>query len=219
MKRNIAFWTRYTWEVAGVALALVVVFSLMLAVGTDGVQWSLLASMLPYLLAVVAMFVIVIVNTSSHILYIPLLIGMGETRRNVFLGYQFHRALTAVGTLVLCALIWLVIPGEVSRSGLKSLPTLAAALVLASSLGGILGTLYVKWKWLSVIVLTVFAMGGGFFGAFVGSGAVDILDEETIQITSLLERTPLWLVLAALGVLTADMILQWMLLRRREVRL
>jgi len=220
VKRNLKFWTRYAWECAGVTLALAAVLSVIAVVGAEGLDLRTFAAVVPYYLCVGAVFCVLMVNPGTHSLYMPLLLSMGETRRNVLLGFHYFRALMIAATLALCALIWLVAPGEASGMGLRSLPTLFCVLLAASNLGSILGTLFTKWKWLGTVIIIVicgFAGGTmGFAGVSMGEG---VAVAKTMELAAYLTATPWPLAAAALASLGLDAAFHWALLRRQEVKL
>lgn len=220
MKRNISFWTRYTWESMEVNLGMTGIFALLTLFGADQVQLQQFAAAVPYLLCVAAIFGMLMINTGSQTLYVPLLLSMGETRRNVLLGFHYYRTLIISVTLALCALVWLVAPGEVSAIGLSSIPTILCVLVIAASVGSILGTLFVKWKWLGMVVIIVLCGG---FGGMMGMTAVNMAKgidlAVAVELAGLLAKLPWWLIAAAAGFLALDVAFQWLLLRRQEVKL
>ena len=221
MKRNLRFWTRYTWETMGVELGATVLLAVLALFGADGLDWSFFASTVPLFLCISAMFGIVMINSGSQSLYVPLLISMGETRRNVFWGFHYFRALVIAVTLALCALIWLAAPGEVSTAGLRSLPTLLCVLAAVSALGSIMGTIFTRWRWAGMILIIIICGGGGGMlgatGAIAANGGFSQAD--TLMLVSYLMKTPWWLAAAALAAVALDAAFQWVLLRKQEVRL
>lgn len=220
MKRNLKFWTRYTWETLGVDMALMAVLAVLVIFGAEGLNWRLFAATMPYFLCFGAIFGMILINTGAQSLYVPLLLSMGETRRNVLLGFHYYRTLIISVTAALCALIWLLVPGELSSTGLRSIPTLLCVLIAASSFGSILGTILVKWKWLGTILVVLFCGGlGGVLGATGASMAKGLAIADTLDLASYLTRTPWWLILAALASLGLDVAFQGLILRRQEVRL
>lgn len=219
MRRNLRFWTRYACESAVVELALTAVFTLIVVFGADGLDFKALASVGPYFFCFAAIFTIMMINTGSQSLYVPLLLAMGETRRNVLLGFHYFRALIIAVMLALCAAVWLLAPGDVSAVGLRSIPTILCVLVIASAMGSIMGTIFVKWKWAGMILIILLCgLGGGVVG-FAGSMAGNFLTARTFEIASHLAALPWWLPAAALAALALDVGFQWMLLRRQEVKL
>ena len=220
MKRNLKFWTRYTWETGSAILGLAAIFAVLTAFGAEGLELGLFASVVPYYLCMSAIFIMLMINTGSQVLYVPLLLSMGELRRNVLLGFHYYRALIIAVTTVLCALIWLLIPGEVSSIGLRSIPTILCVLILAASAGSIMGTLFSKWKWLGIIIMVLICGGAGGMAGFAGVTAVEGFSlGDTAKMVSYLLTLPWWLITAMLVSLAADVAFQWLLLRRQEVKL
>lgn len=220
MKRSLRFWTRYTWESMAVLLGAMAALAVLSLLGADREQMADFAAQLPYLLCASAIFGLMMINTGSQTLYIPLLLSMGETRRNVLLGFHYYRTLIISVTLALCALIWLLIPGEVSSAGLRSIPTILCVLVASSSMGSILGTLFTKWKWLATVIIIILCGGAGGAVGFMGVAASDSrVITETLEMAAHLEALPWWLALTAVAALALDVAFQWMLLRRQEVKL
>lgn len=220
MKRNLRFWTRFTGESAAGELVVVAVLLAITTLGADRLQLEVVASVVPYFLCVSAVLCMIMINLSCHTLYIPLLLSLGETRRNIFFGFHYYRALIITVTLALSALIWALAPCDISSIGLHSMPTLLTVLVIASSLGGIMGTLFTKWKWVGMILVVLICGGmGGCMVFFFAGGATELLSADIAKLVSLFLALPWWLVLAAAVLFLLDMGFQWLLLRRQEVRL
>lgn len=220
MKRNLKFWTRYTWETGSGILILTAVFALFNIFGAEGLDFELFVSTVPYFLCFSAIFIMLMINIGSQSLYVPLLLSMGELRRNVLLGFHYYRTLIIGATVVICALVWLLIPGEASSIGLRSIPTLLCILIFAASAGSIMGTLFVKWKWVGIILIIIICGGmGGTVGALSVNAMEGFSLVNTIAVASVLQTLPWWLAVAALAALAADVAFQWLLLRRQEVKL
>ena len=221
MKRNLKFWTRYTWESAGATLTCTAVLAVISLFSAEGLDFGTFAMVVPYYLVLSSIFMMLMINTGCQTLYVPLLLSMGETRRNVLLGFHYYRALIIAVTMAACALIWLLTPGEVSAIGLRSIPTLLCVLLIASAVGSIMGTVFVKWKWLGMVVIILLCgvAGGvvGFAGEAVASGKMSLA--KTVDIVAHLETLPWWLLAAVPVSLGLDILFQWLLLRRREVKL
>ena len=218
MKRNLRFWTRYTWECTGLVLCVTVVLAALCAFSEENLDVRTFATATPYFLCVSAVFCILMGNSGTHTLYVPLLLSMGETRKNVLAGFLYFRGLIIAVTTALCALIWLAAPGEASAVGLRSIPTILCVLVTCSNLGSIMGTLFVKWKWAGMIVIIIICgVGGGLVG--FASAAGGVLLTNALELAVYLAATPWWLAAVAAVSLGLDLGFQWLLLRRREVKL
>jgi len=218
VKRNLRFWTRYTWECTGVVLCITVVLAALCAFSEENLDVRTFATATPYFLCVSTVFCILMGNSGTHTLYVPLLLSMGETRKNVLAGFLYFRGLIIAVTTALCALIWLAAPGEASAVGLRSIPTILCVLVTCSNLGSIMGTLFVKWKWAGMIMIIIICgVGGGLVG--FASAAGGVLLTNALELAVYLAATPWWLAAAAAVSLGLDLGFQWLLLRRREVKL
>lgn len=220
MKRNLKFWTRYTWESAEVVLGATAVLAVISLFSAEGLDFATFAAVMPYYLCIAAIFVMMMINSGSQTLYVPLLLSMGETRRNVLLGFHYYRLLIIAATLALCSAVWLLMPGEVSSVGLRSIPTLLCVLLIASALGSIMGTIFVKWKWAgTVLIILLCGVAGGTVG-FAGAASDKFLDTARLAgVLSHLETLPWWLLAAVVVALALDIAFQWLLLRRQEVKL
>lgn len=220
MKRNLKFWTRYTWECTGMVLAVTAVLAVIAAFGAEGLDLRALATVVPYFLCIGAVFCIMVGNSGTQTLYVPLLLSMGETRRNVLLGFHYFRALIIAVMLALCAAVWLLAPREVSAVGLRSIPTILCVLVIASAMGSIMGTVFVRWKWAGMILIILLCgLGGGMVGLAGSMTDGNFLTAKTLEVASHLTALPWWLLAAAAVSLALDVGFQWMLLRRQEVKL
>ena len=221
MKRNLRFWSRYTWESAGATLTCAAVLAVISLFGAEGLDFGTFAMVVPYYLVLSSIFMMLMINTGCQTLYVPLLLSMGETRRNVLLGFHYYRALIIAVTMAACAVIWLLAPGEVSAIGLRSIPTILCVLLIAAAVGSVMGTLFVKWRWLSMVIIILICGGAGgvvgFAGEAVASGKMSLA--KTVDIVSHLMELPWWLLAAAPVSLGLDILFQWLLLRRQEVKL
>lgn len=220
MKRNLKFWTQFTWENAGAVLVCAAVLAVISLFSAEGLEVATFATVMPYYLCLAAIFMMMMVNSGSQAVYVPLLLSMGETRRNVLLGFHYYRLLIIAVTLAACSLIWLLVPGEVSAIGLRSIPTILCVLLIASALGSIMGTIFVKWKWVgTVLIILLCGVAGGTVG-FAGAASDKFLDTARLAgVLSHLETLPWWLVAAVPVFLALDIAFQWLLLRRQEVKL
>jgi len=219
MRRNLKFWTRYTWESSYTQLGVVAVLAVFTAIGAEGLDWGLFASVIPYFLIISAVFCMILINYSSQLLYVPLLISMGETRRNIFFGFHYYRLLITSATVLLCALIWLLVPGEVSAVGLRSIPTILTVLVISSAMGSLMGTAFSKWKWVSALFIMLVAGAGGGMAGYTIMDGLRLEEASTLELAVYLEKLPWWLVAAAVVILAIDVAFHWSLLRKQEVKL
>lgn len=191
MKRNLRFWTRYTLESGEATLVCTAVLAVIALFGAEGLELQTFASVVPYFLCISSIFTMMMINSGSQTLYVPLLLSFGETRKNVLLGFHYYRLLIIAVTTAACALIWALVPGEVSAIGLRSIPTLLCILLIASAVGSIMGTLFVRWRWLGVILIILLCgVAGGTVG-FASAAVEDLLSvQKTIEMVSYLLTLP-----------------------------
>lgn len=219
MKRNLRFWTRYTWEGMQTVLIVLAVLLVLSAIGASRLELTTLAATVPAYLLLAAGLTTILLNYGTQVVYIPLLISMGETRRNLFLGYHFYRVLIIAVAVGLSALIWALVPGEISRLGLSNIPAILALLVTSASLGSIMGTIYFKWRWAATILLVVvFGACGGVGGFSIAGGGEDVA-QLIGKGAAMLAEFPWWVALGAAAALGADAAFHWVLLRKQEVKL
>lgn len=225
MRRNLRFWTRFTWENMELELIMVGVFLVIGAITGDavwagGADLANFAALAPFYLIISAVLCMMMVGPGCHTLYIPLLIANGETRRNIFWGFQFHRFLLIAATSAVSALVWVLVPSEISDACLSCLPMIILGLVISSSFGNLLGSVYVKWKWAGVVVRVLFfGMCGGLMGWMGSTGGFEITG-MSLFVLGMSTFAPSWQMTAvAAALLGADLGVQWLLLRRREVKL
>jgi len=216
MRRNLWFWSRYTWEIIRAELVAVAFLIILSNMEYNHLSWTLLASLLPYYLAMVTVLMVLIVSTGFQTLYAPLLISVGETRWNIFLGFQYHRVLLIMVTAAVSAVIWTVLPGTVSAAGLQHLPIIITILVMSTSLGSLIGTIHIKLRWLgTVMIMLIFSSLGATVGVAVAKGVLtDIPD-----FMSILAHLPWQLIATAALLLLVDVVVQWLSLRWLTVKL
>ncbi len=220
MRRNVRFWAKYTWEsIAAIVCGLAGLLVLTLF-GSSYEDVLALLRRRPLFLFAASCLTLFMMNTGTQALYLPLLVSMGETRRNVYIGYNLCRLAILLSTLALGGLLMAVTPGEAAGGiGLGSLPTVAALLLAASSLGGIVGTTFLKIKWLGTVFIVLMCGGlGGMVGFLFSGGSVGV-DKAAAWAAGALASLPWQLALAAGVLLCVDLVFHWLVLRRREVKL
>lgn len=216
--RSFRFWRRYALELLGMGLAAAL---FCLAISALGAQPEALPGVLmcmPYYLSIGCAFALILCCFAIHISYMPLVIAMGSTRREAFWGFLLCRLSVVAAASVLSLLLWLLLPGDIARDGMKLLPLLVWMMLLAASLGSLMGLLYQKWRWLGILVLAILS-------GVVGAGAsMSVMSSS--RGTALFSRWlgPLgkWAVLAAvlwLLAASADLLLTRNALRCRAVKL
>lgn len=215
--RNLRFWRRYALELLAVGLG---VSLLCLVISALGAQPEALPGVLmctPYYLSVGCAFGLILCCFSIHISYLPLILAMGSTRREAFWGFLWCRLSVVAAAAILSLVLWLLLPGDVARDGLTLLPLLVLLMLLAASLGSLMGLLYQRWRGLGILVLAVLS---GVVGA--GASITVMSSSRGAALFSRLGPLGAWTaVAAALWLLlgAADLLFTRTALRRREVKL
>ncbi|MDE7243835.1 MAG: hypothetical protein K2O18_07655, partial [Oscillospiraceae bacterium] len=140
--------------------------------------------------------------------------------KNVFWGLQYHRFLMIAATSLICAAVWLLVPGEISDAGRQCLPVIVTCLLIISSFGNLMGAAYVRWKWLGILVILLLSGGFGCLISWLilseGFNLSDLLGTaENLYGLSL----PWQIAAVAVILLALDLAVLWLTLRRREVKL
>lgn len=227
MKRNLKFWTRFFGESMEAVLIAAGVLAAISLLGAEGVSWpgaAMAAALFPCYLIFSVLIMNLMLSPGTQMLYVALLLSFGETRRNVFWGFQYYRFLNIAVPCAAAALFWSLTSAELEliRVGLQCLPAIVTVMVLVSAVGGLMGTAFIKWKGLGVAILTAFCGGcGGLIGWLGATGDMGDIYKAQEDILSVLSGRGLpWPFLAVTaGLLVLDLTLQWLTLRRREAKL
>ena len=216
--RNLRFWRRYALELLAVGLGVSLLCLVVSALGAKPEALPGVLMCMPYYLSMGCAFALILCCFSIHISYLPLVIAMGSTRREAFWGFLWCRLSVVAAAAALSLLVWLLLPGDIARDGLTVLPLLALVMLLAASLGSLMGLLYQRWRWLGIGILAILS-------GLVGAGA-SITVMSSARGTALLSKWmgPLgtWMAVGAilwLLVGAADLLLTRNALRRRDVKL
>lgn len=216
--RGTRFWLRYYLETMGIGFGVGAVMLLLNGLGVGREVLSGVLASTPYYIAIGCALAIMMVCFSTHILYIPLVLSMGSTRREAYLGFLLYRVASALTPLLAAVLIWLPLPGEIAESGRTLLPIIGLMLLFAVNAGSLMGAVYQKLRILGLVLLVIVcgAVGGcvGLLmsmdeaGGTLFSRIFNMMDQWTVI------GFVLWILVAA-----ADLIVTYLLLRRREVKL
>ena len=212
MRRNLRYWSKFSLQnllVPGLCL----LFALVLAV-----NWSAEGptdlTLLPGIALVGMLFSFICFGCGIVVLYLPLLVSMGETRRNVLLGYHYYLALSVVmGTALWAVMMWIAGVGEAILSGLASVIGVQA---LVAAAGSLIGIAYARFKWVGVLMIALLSGGtAGIFSFLVASRGRDGI----ALIAGFLSPEGLWLLIAGLALAAVEIAAAWLHFRRREVKL
>ena len=211
MSRNLRYWSRFTLQNLMVA-ALFVVLTLVMTVSTEDLTGL---SLLPGMALMGMLFSFLAFGCGVVVLYLPLLVSLGETRRNVALGYHYYLFLTAL----LGTALWVVLSlaAGAGQEVLSGVPVVLAIQVIVAMAGSLVGIIYARYKWIGVAMIALLA--GGTAGIFSFLLASNIMEENTfLSFDFRLGGTWVFL-LAAVAVTVLEIFLFWLHFRRREVKL
>ena len=212
MRRNLRYWSKFSLQnllVPGMCL----LFALVLAVNWSA-EGPTNLTLLPGIALVGMLFSFICFGCGIVVLYLPLLVSMGETRRNVLLGYHYYLALSVVmGTALWAVMMWIAGVGEAILSGLASV---IGAQVLVAAAGSLIGIVYARYKWVGVLMIALLSGGtAGIFSFLVASRGRDGI----ALIAGFLSPKGLWLLIAGLALAAVEIAAAWLHFRRREVKL
>lgn len=213
--RGLRFWLRYFLETIGIGLLVGAFFLALMGVGAEGDALAAVLFCIPYYITIGCALSIMLVAFSTHILYIPLVLSMGSTRRETYWGFFLYRLLSAAAPLLIALIIWLVIPGDIAQDGLRVLPMLALVLLSAIHFGSLAGLAYQKLKILGIILLMVICGGvGGIASLLINGFNLDLSEILGMMNQAWAIGILVWLILAAM-----DLLATYFALQSREVKL
>ncbi len=196
--RSLRFWGENWLETMGISLGAALVLMLFWGFGKSYENMQEMAAMYGYYLIAAGGFIVFLVGVTYYQTYFSLLVSMNATRKQVARDILINVAAMILGVTVLAALVWTVVPGELSEKGLELLPLLGGVLFIAAAFCVALGTIIAKWGKVGMIIFAVVCvLIGGCAGssvAFLGGEILETL--EKIKISESIFR-----IVAAAGVL------------------
>ena len=212
MSRNLRYWSKFSLQNLFVpGLFLLIALALAVNWSADGPTDL---TLLPGMVLAGMLFSFICFGCGIVVLYLPLLVSMGETRRNVLLGYHYYLALSVVmGTALWAVMMWIAGAGEAILSGLVSV---MAVQVVVAAAGSLIGIVYARYKWVGVLMIALLSGGtAGIFSFLVASRGRDGI----ALIAGFLSPEGLWLLIAAAVLAAVEIAAAWLHFRRREVKL
>lgn len=201
--RNIKFWGRSCMEGLGISLAGGIILLILMAFGQGFFESvnniSFLFSLSPYYILVSGGFCILAMTVGYFQIYFPVLLSMNSTRKHITRGIILCETGMIAGLLCLSALIWTVVPGDISQSGMKILPLLCGMLLTGAAFGTILGAIIARWGKIGVLIFIGFMFViGGIGGALVAILCFTNMEflQRFSQITGNMELRFIWIILA-----------------------
>lgn len=158
--KYVKFWGKNTLDNLGISLGAGLIMLLFVGVGytkfsdtTVAETAGTLLSLYPYYMAMAGLFAVSMISISYYQTYFPILVSLNGTRKSVLLGVQASLLGTIAGLLFLSALIWKLVPGDISRDGFRLLPLLAGALLMGTGVTEALGAVIARWGRIGMFLL------------------------------------------------------------------
>ena len=169
-KRRWSFWGENFLETLGLAAAGALVIGLVQAgkgVFTgNAVEWILLILQLyPYYLFLAGIFVLMMEIVGYFQMMISVMISMSATRKSVIWELLLNLAAVILAYILISALIWKLIPGDVSDGGLQLLPLLGGGTLILSALFLLFGGVAVRWGKAGKVIFVILSL---ISGALIG---------------------------------------------------
>ncbi len=179
MRRGLIFWGKNTLETVGLSVGVALILVLLRGAGTGGQMRKNIINMaeiFPFFLMTAGFFVMMMAIVGYFQVYFSLLVSMNVTRRTVIAGIMSGTGVTALAILFLMFLVWRMIPGDISETGLELLPMFAGIFFAASAVCIILGVVVTRWGKIGVIIMVVFYL---FLGGCIGGSTAVMLNNDT----------------------------------------
>ena len=215
MRETIRYWLLILWQTAQVALWAVLFIAVIFLARMDFSRGSFSPYLMPTVITASAALCQMICGPGAHILYMPMQLALGETRRRVLWGYLASLILYALPPAGICGILLTLHPGVPGRLGLAA--GLLLVQLLAGAASSLLGVLYARWKIIGCFVI-------GAVSACVGGGFVSIstlnLFSDGLSLAFLGQGSALTgMAAAAAALLAQGGLLTALRLRRLEVKL
>ena len=213
MRRNLRYWSKFSLQNLLVpGLFLLIALALAVNWSADGPTDL---TLLPGMVLAGTLFSFICFGCGIVVLYLPLLVSMGETRRNVLLGYHYYLILTVLLGTALWAVLSLV--AGAGQEVLPGIPLVLAVQAIVAMAGSLVGIVHARYKWVGVAMIALLA--GGTAGVFSFLLASNIMEENTFLSFDFRLDSMWGFLLAAAAVTALEILLFWLHFRRREVKL
>lgn len=215
MRETIRYWLLFLWQTAQVALWAILIVAVIFLARVDVSRMNLSPYLLPTVITACTALPQLICGPGAHILYMPLQLAMGETRRNILWGYLLSLFLYALPPAGICGALVALSPAIPHRTGLAL--GLLLVQILAGAFSNVLGVLYAKFRVIAcfIIGLVSACIGGGFVRISLLDIYSDMLSLDFLSQSGVLTG----LAIAAAVLLAAGVVFTALRLRRLEVKL
>ena len=212
MSRNLRYWSRFALQNLATAL-IFVAFGLVLAVGGAETMEAGTFQFLSVMALFGSLFSLIAFGCGVTVLYLPLLVSMGETRRATFLGYHYYMALV----LVMGTGLWALLSAATGiPDWWNALSTVVALHLLVAAFSGLVGVLYARFKWVGILMIAL--LSGGVAGVASYTMVRTILREGTFVLNLSLSLSG-WMLLGGLALMAVEAAVCWIHFRKISVKL
>ena len=141
--------------------------------GTAG----MLIAVLPFFILVAGIFSTFLIGVTYFQVYFSVLVSMNATRKKTVISILVNIAAMLLGINAVMALIWKLVPNEISETGLRLMPLFIGIMFLAAALCVLLGSVIVRW---GKIGMVIFAFVSVVLGVCIGASFA-IADSDIIS--------------------------------------
>lgn len=169
--KSLKFWGESFLEGIGISAACAAVLAVIqvgrgdFSEGIVGLALEVL-SLYPYYLFLAGVFVMLMEVIGYFQAVFSILVSMNATRKSVARGITGSVGATILGLIIMAAVIWMLVPGDISEAGLKLLPLLTGILCIMTAVFLIFGGVSVKWGKTGKIIMTIFCVCMGAIAGF-----------------------------------------------------
>lgn len=180
-KKRWLFWGENFWETVGIAAAGALGIGLVQAgkgvfTGNAGEWLLLILQLYPYYLFLAGVFVLMMVIIGYFQLMISVMISMNATRRSVIRELWLNIAAVNLAYILIAALIWKLVPGDVSEGGFQLLPLLGGGTFMLSAVFLLFGGVAVRWGKVGKVIFVILSMSAGALIGFTVAVNPDIAE-------------------------------------------
>lgn len=194
--RQLKFWGKYWLTIIGFSAVIGVFLLVFVGIRYEGSGEAaetivILLSLYPYYIFLGALFFLVIGVINCFQIYFSVLVSMNVTRKEFISGVMVSGMAAILTIYCFSILIWKLIHGDISQSGLQVLPLMTGGLLVCAGICTLIGTIVLRWgRAGKIVMIIVAAFIGGVTGAATAIMDVDFFFELMLKFQSLYNYYP-----------------------------